>query len=194
MPGLEERGLQRLWDPRVWGTTIGAAGATVFVLANRGGLPAPWPTVAVIAWAGALLAYLYVVFAQPRAFGEMDPVRPRAGLTYLASVVGMLVLIRLGTLLLDSADRLELRSALIVLAVGLHFLPFAKAFHTPMFTVLGSLMAVLGTVGLALGWVLDERIAAVSAVVTGIVMLVVIAGDAARPPQAPRKTTTSRSP
>ena len=26
------RGIHRLWDPRVWGTIVGATGATVFVL------------------------------------------------------------------------------------------------------------------------------------------------------------------
>lgn len=174
------RGIHRLWDPRVWGTTVGAAGATVFVVANRGTLATPWPAVATILWAGALLAYVWCVFVLPRAFGEMGPVGTRAGLTYLGSVVGMLVLIRLGTVVLDDTGRAGLRPALIVVAVGLHFLPFAKAFHTPMFGPLGSLMNVLGATGLVLGWVWDERAAAVSALVTGIVMLVVIAADAWR--------------
>ncbi len=47
--------------------------------------------------------------------------------------------------------------------------------------VLGSLMAMLGAAGLLLGWGWDEQAAASSAVVTGIVMLLVIAGDAGRP-------------
>jgi hypothetical protein len=164
----------------VWGTVVGATGASVFVLANRGALAAPWPTVAAITWAGALLAYGWFVFGRARVFGEVDPVAPRAGVTYLVSVVGMLVLIRLGSGLLDDAGRVGLRPALIVVAVGLHFLPFAKAFHSPVFGVLGSLMAVLGAAGLGLGLVWDERAASVSAVVTGILMLVVIAGDAGR--------------
>ena len=175
--GEPVRGVQRLWDPRVWGTIVGAAGATVFVMANRGSLPDPWPLVAVVTWAAAVLAYGWFVFGQPRVFGDPGPVGPRAGLTYLASVVGMLVLIRLGTTLLDDSG---LRPALIVVAVGLHFLPFARAFHTPMFALLGSLMAVLGGVGLVLGWAWDERAAAGAAVLTGIVMLVVIAADAGR--------------
>lgn len=174
------RGVHRLWDPRVWGTVVGAAGATVFVLENRGALPPPWPTVAALTWTGALLAYVCCVFGSPRVFDELDPVGSRAWFTYLSSLVGMLVLIRLGTLLLNDASSLGLRPALIVVAVGLHFLPFAKAYHTPMFVVLGSLMTMLGVAGLVLGSVWDERAAAASAVVTGIVMLVVIAGDAGR--------------
>jgi hypothetical protein len=172
------RGVHRVWDPRVWGTIIGAAGATAFVLANRGALTSPWPTVATLTWVVVFLAYVWFVFGAPRVFGEMAPLGWRAGITYLGSVVGMLVLIRLGTLLLDDASSVGLRPALIVVAVGLHFLPFAKAFHTPMFVTLGSLMTVLGATGLVLGRLWDERAAAASAVVTGIVMLVVIAGDA----------------
>ena len=130
---------------------------------------------------GVLLAYVWFVFGRPRVFGEMGLVRSRAGVTYLTSVVGMFVFIGLGTVLLDGANRVGLRPALIVVAVGLHFLPFAKAFHTPMFALLGLLMTVLGVAGLVLGWVWDDWAAAASAVVTGIVMLVVIAGDAGRP-------------
>ncbi len=177
-PSSRLRGARRLWDPRVWGTTVGAAGATVFVMANRGALPAPWPSVALFAWIVALLAYILFVFAWPRMFVEMGVVGPRAGVIYFGSVVAMLALIRVGSELLPDERVDDLRPALIVAAVGAHFLPFAKAFHTPMFTVLGSLMVVFGAAGLGLGWWWDERAAAASAVVTGVVMLVVIAGDA----------------
>ena len=174
------RGFHRLWDPRVWATAVGATGATVFVMANRSELANPWPIVAALTWAGAFFAYAWFVFVKPRVFIEIWSVGPRAGITYLGSVVGMLVLIRVGTALLDDAGRDGLRPAVIVIAVGLHFMPFAAAFHTPMFKVLGSVMAVLGAAGLGLGWVWDERAAAAAAVVTGVVMLVVIAADAGR--------------
>lgn len=174
-------GFHRLWDPRVWGTAVGAAGATVFVMANRGELANPWPIVAALTWASAFFAYAWFVFVNPRVFIETSPVGPRAGITYLGSVIGMLVLIRVGTALLDDAGRDGLRPAVIILAVGLHFVPFAAAFHTPMFKVLGSVMAVLGAAGLGLGWVRDDRAAAAAAVVTGVVMLVVITADAGRP-------------
>lgn len=175
-----ERGVQRLWLPGVWGTIVGAIGATVFVMVNRGALPTPWPTIAVLAWLAAFLTYVFFVFLRPRAFAEFDAVAPRAGLVYVASVVGMIVLIRVGSALLPDDRVDELRPALIVIAVGLHFVPFAAAFHTPMFTVLGSVMFVIGTVGLVLGWWWIDNAAAASAVVTGMVMLVVIAADAAR--------------
>ncbi len=164
----------------MWGTIVGAAGATVFVLANRSGLAPPWPTAALLTWAAAFVSYIWFVFGRPRVFGEMGSVGSSAGVSYGCSVVGMVVLIRLGTVLLDDANRPGLRPALVVVAVGLHFLPFARAFHTPIFFVLGSLMTVLGGTGLVLGWAWGEQVAAASAVVTGIVMLVVIARDAYR--------------
>jgi len=174
---LHARGVERLADPRVWGTTIGAAGATVFVLANRGQLGGSWPTATLIAWVSAVAAYVWLVFLLPRSFAAPQAPARRAGLIYLGSVVGMLVLIRLGTVLLDDAGRDGLRPALIVVAVGLHFLPFASAFRTPMFRVLGSTMVVLGTSGLVVGWAAGGTWAAAAAVASGITMLVVIAAD-----------------
>jgi hypothetical protein len=179
-PSTAVRGLRRASDPRVWGTTVGAVGASVFVMVNRGELAHPWPTVAVIVWVVALIAYTWFVYLAPRAFDEPGSANPHAGIIYLCSVVSMLVLIRGGTMLLDHAGTPALRPALIVMAVGLHFLPFAAAFHTSMFKVLGSVIVVLGTAGLALGWLWDARIAATSAVVCGVVMLVLITADAAR--------------
>lgn len=175
----EVRGLHRASDPRVWGTIVGAIGASVFVLFNRGGLVGPWPDLAVIAWSMALIAYVWYVFLARRDFNEPAPVSRYAGIIYLCSVVGMLALIRVGTTVLLEGGMAVLRPALIVLAVGLHFFPFAVAFRTPMFRVLGSVMVALGSVGLVAGWWWDSRMASASAVVSGVVMLVVVTADAA---------------
>ncbi len=180
MTGTFGRGRERLWLPGVWGTIVGAVGATVFVMANRGALPAPWPNLAVFAWLAALMVYVFFVFFRRRVFAEFVAVAPSAGLVYVASVAAMIALIRFGSALLPDDRVVELRPALIVIAVGLHFLPFATAFRTPMFKVLGSLMLAMGAVGLGLGWWWDDLAAAASAVVAGVVMLLVIAGDAAR--------------
>jgi hypothetical protein len=174
------RGIQRVWDPRVWGTMVGAVGATVFVLSNRTDLVRPWPAIALLAWAGGLAAYAWFVFAASRHFPAVQPVGRRAGLVYLGSVVAMLALIRVGTIVLESQQRSALRPAVIVVAVGLHFLPFARAFRTPMFTILGLLMAGLGTLGLILGWFWYQTAAPATAVLAGLVMLAVLAVDAAR--------------
>ena len=75
------RGFHRLWDPRGWGTAVGATGATVFVMAYRGELANPWPIVATLTWAGAFFAYAWFVFVKPRVFTETSPVGRRAGIT-----------------------------------------------------------------------------------------------------------------
>ncbi|MBC7591580.1 MAG: hypothetical protein H7226_11135 [Salinibacterium sp.] len=155
-------------------------------MTNRGRLADPWPLVALAIWVLALLAYVAFVFVVPRAFGHMSQVGARQGFVYLGAVAGMLLLIFVGSIVLDSAGKIDLRPALIVAAVGLHFLPFAGAFHTRMFIPLGITMAVLGLAGLILGWITDARSAAAAAVITGIIMLIFMATDAGRAARIPR--------
>lgn len=174
------RGVARIHDPRIWGTTVGAAGATVFVLANRSVLSDPWRGMATFVWAGALIAYLWFVFGVRRDFDDGQSPARRAGLIYLGSVAGMLILIRLGSAVLDQVGAPGLRPAVIVVAVGLHFFPFASAFRTPMFNILGTVMVVLGAGGLGLGAITSGTAASAAAVTSGIAMLSVIAADAAR--------------
>lgn len=162
----------------MWGSIVGAVGATVFVWANRGALSAPWSGLAVAAWAVGLAAYVVTVFVLPRRFPAPPPVRRSAGLVYLASVGGMLVLINLGRLVLERSAHEDLQPALIVLAVGAHFLPFAAAFHTPMFRRLGAVMVALGVLGLLLGLWWTSTAAPSVAVVAGLVMLALISSDA----------------
>ena len=64
------RGIQRVWDPRVWGTVVGAVGATVFVLSNRNNLEGPWPTVALLAWTAGLASNAWSVFGARRYFPD----------------------------------------------------------------------------------------------------------------------------
>ncbi len=179
-PAARHRGIQQPGYPGVWGTIVGAVGATVFVWANRDVLPEPWPVISVVAWAVALVAYVVCVFVLPRAFRDIGHVGAAAGFIYLGSVAGMFLIIRLGTLLLENAGFGALLPALIVVAVGVHFLPFAAAFHTPMFTPLGILMAVVGLIGLVLGWQWEVHAASGAAVFTGVMMLTIIATDAWR--------------
>jgi hypothetical protein len=173
-------GVARLRDPRIWGTTVGAAGGTLFVLANRSALGDPWREMATFVWAGALIAYIWFVFGMHRNFDDGRAPARRAGLIYLGSVAGMLIVIRFGTAVLDQAGATGLRPAIIVIAVGLHFFPFASAFRTPMFNILGTVMVVLGAGGLGLGAITSGTAASAAAVTSGIAMLCVIAADAAR--------------
>lgn len=167
------------------GSVVGLIGATVFVLVNRGGLPGVWSTLALVAYLAALAFYVWAVWLRPTsALPAGQAPRPRAGLVYLAAVAGMLLLFFLGRLSLDAVDREGLMPAVIVLGVGLHFVPFAAAFRAPVFAVLGWVLAGVGLAGLLFGWLGAGAVAAAATAVTaGVVMLAVMGAGAlaARP-------------
>ena len=125
------------------GSLVGAVGGLTFVLGNAGGLPDgwPWPVRAL-----GLLAFLAVLwFAVVRVWDVRDPTppAPRAVRTYGLSVVGMLLLFPIGNLLLRAGGRPELTLPWVVLVVGAHFLPMARAFRVPVLRAVGlALMAV----------------------------------------------------
>jgi hypothetical protein len=173
-------GLATPMHPQVLGGLVGAVGASTFVLVNRTRLADPWPTVALVLWLLALLAYLWFALLRPRVLPALVPPSPRAGAVYGLSVVGMLGLIAAGGALLRANGHADLRPALVALAVGLHFLPFAAAFRAPVFRLLGAAVASVGAVGLVLGLLVGPSAAAGAAVVAGLVMLVLITVDAQR--------------
>lgn len=125
------------------GAVVGAVGGLVFVLVNAGGLPGAVPVRAaavVVALAVLALALLRPPPAPP------EP-GPRAWRTYQLSVLAMVVAIPAGAAVLGGAGRDDLVLPWVVLVVGLHFLPFAGAFGTPLFRALGLTMAVVATAG-----------------------------------------------
>ncbi|KUG51151.1 hypothetical protein AVL62_12990 [Serinicoccus chungangensis] len=158
------------------GSIIGLVGATVFVLVNRGALPGPWPVVALVGYVAALALYVWAVWVRPTSsLPAGQPPRRHAGLVYLGSVAGMLLVFALGRLVLAQADREELMPALVAAGVGLHLVPFAAAFRAPVFRTLGWLLAAIGVVGLVVGWLGAGAVAAAAAaVVAGVVMLLVM--------------------
>jgi hypothetical protein len=136
--------------------------------------------VALVLWLVVLAAYAWAALLRPRVLPDLVPPAPRAGAVYGLAVVGMLVFIAAGGALLRGTDHAELQPALIALAVGLHFLPFAAAFHAPVFRVLGATVAAVGAVGLVLGLLAGPTPARAAAVVAGLAMLALIALDARR--------------
>ncbi|MBR7742530.1 hypothetical protein KC207_04410 [Phycicoccus sp. BSK3Z-2] len=180
------RGIHHLLHPQVLGVIIGASGASAFVHVNRVLLPDPWPALAVAAWALALALCAWAVLLRRRRLRDLEPPGRFAGLVYTGSVLGMLAAFAVGRVALDAAGRPELMPGVVVLAVGLHFVPFASAFDAPVFGVLGWTLAGLGVLGLALGWVVGAEAVAAAAVLTGVAMLALMAVDALRPAPAPR--------
>lgn len=150
-PAERVRGFQRANPPRVFGAVVGMVGATVFVLANRVRLPEPWPLLTLIAWVPALGACVGAVLVRRRGFMPLPRPRPHAAWVYGASVVGMALLIVVGAWLLTRLGEGVMVPALVALAVGLHFVPFARAFQARVFTGLGWGLAGLGGLGLLVG-------------------------------------------
>lgn len=119
----------REWVHRAIGSGVGLVGGTVFVLGNRVALPDPWSAVAVWAWLPLLALAVWAVFVRrPRRAAVAPPQHHRAGFIYLGACVGMVALIAAGRALLAPAGFAESVPAVVALAVGLHFVPFAAAF------------------------------------------------------------------
>jgi len=164
-----------LVDPRRWGSLIGLVGGLVFIGSYSSVLAAAVSTVAWAAGVVLVLAALSAHYVWPVALGPMALPSRLALATYLACVAGELALVNLGSRALTAAGDGELRPALIAAVVGLHFIPFAWAFHERMFFWLGGLgglVCVLGGTGLLAGAMGVAHGAEASAVLAGLAMLI----------------------
>lgn len=179
-PPTRRAGIATPMHPQVLGGLVGAVGASVFVLVNRTLLPGLWPTVALVLWLLALATFVWASLLRPRVLPDLATPERWAGAVYVLAVVGMVALIAGGGAVLRGTGRADLQPALVALAVGLHFLPFAMAFKAPVFRVLGGTVALVGATGLVLGLLTGATAARAAAVVAGLVMLGVMAADARR--------------
>ncbi len=163
-----------LVDPRRWGSLIGLVGGLVFIGSYSSALGA---AVSTVAWAAGVVlvpAALSAHYAWPVALGPMARSSRLALATYLTCVAGEVGLINLGSRALTAAGDGELRPALIAAVVGLHFIPFAWAFHERMFFWLGGFVCVLGVTGLLAGAMGVAHAAEAAAVLAGLAMLIII--------------------
>ncbi len=161
--------------PLMVGSTVGAAGGSTFVLANASELGSPWSGVALGSWSVLALGWLAATFLHRHAPPVARP-HQHALAIYLVSVVAILVLIQIATTALEAIEAEHLRPAVIAVAVGLHFLPFAWAFPATsrLFGTLGVLVAALGGAGLLLGLSGAPTAGAAAAVLAGLTMLALI--------------------
>ncbi|MQM24530.1 hypothetical protein [Glycomyces albidus] len=152
------------------GAMIGAVGGLVFILVNAGGLPGPLPVHARIAGAAAFALVLWLVLRRPPAAGE--PPSRSALRTYWICVAAEVVAIPLGASVINNVlEQPDLTVCWVVLVVGAHFLPFARAFAAPVFTPLGWILVGLAVAGGALTLATSAVAAAATAVLAGAVLL-----------------------
>lgn len=156
------------------GSAIGAVGGLAFVLANASALDRPLDLVARMVGGLLFLAVLALAVLGRRGEGtEAPPPSRRQIRTYGFSVLGMVLAMVAGARLLTWTGYADLVVLWVVLVVGLHFLPFARAFAQPLFTVIGWTLAGLAVLGAVLALaVRDSDLAGATAVVAGLVLLV----------------------
>jgi hypothetical protein len=167
--------------PRL-GSLVSAVAGLVFVLLNAGRFDGPVGVVlrllgvavfAVVTW--------YAVLR--RSAGRPGPgPAPGALRTYLICVAGEVVAIPLGAQLLSRVlDQPQLTPAWVVLVVGVHFLPFARAFRAPPFRTLGLTLIGLALLGGVLALTVTPLAVPGAAVAAGFVLLAFAALGATRP-------------
>lgn len=167
----------RFADPRRAGALIGLIGSCVFTFSYSVGFSDFLSVGARLLVVVAVCATLWFLYVAPRYLGAFLPPRAAQIAVYVACVVAEFALIAAGSAVLEASSALELRPALIVLVVGVHFLPFAWAFRERMFYLLGCLLVAIGACGLLLGTDTSASTAGVSAgVVMSLVLLAYSAG------------------
>ncbi|WP_051393031.1 hypothetical protein [Glycomyces arizonensis] len=159
------------------GSLIGAIGGLVFILVNAGGLPGAAPLVARCLGVAAFAFVVWYAVVRPRPGAvEARPPTRRAMRVYWICVGAMALAIPVGAAVVNNVlDAPELTVCWVVLVVGAHFLPFAKAFDAPVFAPLAWTLVGIAVVGGALTLALDEQAAAWTAVLAGAALLAYVA-------------------
>ena len=171
--------------PRL-GSLISAIAGLIFVLVNAGAFGGPLDVVLRVLGVVVFAAVIWFAVLR-RAAGRPGPEpSPGALRTYLICVGGEVVAIPLGAqLLIRVLDRPQLTPVWVVLVVGVHFLPFARAFRVPLFRTLGWTLVGLALLGGVLALTLTPLAVPGAAVAAGFVLLAFAALGATRPGTVP---------
>ena len=173
-------GYRRLGHPRVSGSLVGALGGCAFIFFNTEALPGSWAAGLRLLGCAALGLWIWAVLRRPRQLRPQPRPGRTGGLVYIGGLLGMFAIMFAGLRWLESIGHEEAQPAVIALAVGAHFLPYARAFAAPVFLWLGACLVVLGLVGLALGTTVTVVAAPACAVAAGFVLLIGCALEALR--------------
>ena len=172
------RGISALRHPAVSGGLIGVIGGAAFLFAGLSGvsLQTPGPLRGL---AAALAAFtLAVILFRRRVLPELRPPAPGAARVYRVAVVAMLLLMPVTHLVAQAFHAPSAQIAFVAAVVGAHFLPFARAFHAPVFWWIGGSMVALGLGGALLAALGIPVAGPAGAAAAGAAMLVIVAVQA----------------
>ena len=126
------------------------------------------------------LAVLGFGILRPVRVGEIgEPVAPNASRVYWLSVAAEVAAIVIGARVIATVlDRPQLTVVWVVLVVGVHFLPFAKAFRAPIFRPLAWTLIGLSVAGAAAAVAVDMVAAPICAILAGVTLLAFSFADA----------------
>ncbi len=153
------------------GSLIGAVGGLLFVLLNAGPLGSPTSTALRLAGAVGFVVAVWYAVIRTRSWTP-DPRPGTAALRiYWLCVIGEALAIPIGVLVLVRLNQPTLTPAWVVLVVGAHFLPFARAFRVPLFTLLAWSLIVVAVIGGLVTAMGAARGATTAGVIAGFLLL-----------------------
>lgn len=166
------------------GSLIGAIGGVLFVLINAGVLP--WPLSLVVRLVGVLifLAVVWYAVLRRRPAPPEPAVPARALRVYWICVAAEVIAIPLGSqLLVRVLHQPALTPVWVVFVVGVHFVPFARAFRVPLFALLAAWLIAVAVIGAAVTLGVGPAGAGWTGIVAGLLLLAfAYAGARRRPP------------
>jgi hypothetical protein len=164
----------------VVGSLIGTSFGLVFILANSGDLPPPWP--AIVRAAGSFMALLLligIVVVARRVPSTVPGNSDAAGFMGRGYriIVGAEVIALFGGLALINGvlHRSEVAVAWVAVVVGVHFIGLARVWRMPLYTALGTVQTLLGVAGFLLyAFVASSAVGLVSGVGSGVALFATV--------------------
>lgn len=154
------------------GSLIGAVGGLAFLLFNTGSLPAALAWGIRVIGVVAFVAVVWYAVLRPQRRGMVDRPRPVNMRTYWLAVLAMVIAIPLGSLVINRVlDRPPLTLPWVVLVLGAHFLPFARAFRAPIFARMGLMLIALAVAGAVVTLLVNPQASVWVAIAAGFVLL-----------------------
>lgn len=151
--------------PPLLATVFGVA----FILINAPSLPQPWPERARIG--GIALALIVAAWVLLRPTHPAPRPSRRALHVYWRWVAIEAAAIYIGARSLMWLDAKQFGVTWVIAVVGVHFIPFAGAFHRPQYRVLGAVLIVVAAAGAVATGVLGSTGAGLTGVLAGAVLL-----------------------